>query len=126
MKDRRKKERIKFPWKSFLKEFGINERMIADFLGLERRTIAAYRKRGSVPAEYFPQIIGMTKETAADLSRWVAYDLGVLQQLLGCTKKALADELETSAPNISNWQKRGQIPRTYLEKVREIAKKAPF
>lgn len=124
MTGRPKKIRRRFAWRAFFKKFRINERMSADFVGVERRTIARWRRRGSVPVEHFARLQTMTERKAKELRawQWVRCDLALLQKRLGCNQEALAKKLGTSGPNVKNWKTQHRIPRAYLEKIRALRK----
>ncbi len=116
------KKRQRFAWRKFLKEFKINERMAGDFFGVERRTIATWRRRGSIPVECLARVEEMNEAEAKKLHRWVDYDSAELQARLGYNEVTLARALSTSAPNVSNWKKQGRIPKKYLNAVLELAR----
>lgn len=116
------KKRRKFGWRKFLKEFRINERMAADFFGVERRTIAKWRGLRSIPVEHLTRLEEMNEAEAEKLRRWVECDLAALQARLSYNEVTLAHALNTSAPNVRNWKKQKRIPRTYLDAVLTLEK----
>lgn len=114
------RERRKYDLQTFLVRHGISQRILAELLGICRSVVSAWILDGKVPLIYLSRICKLTKTEITAKAKWMPFNLKKFRLKWHLTKRQLAKELETSLPNIRNWENAGRIPRAYLQEIRTL------
>lgn len=119
----RKSRKRKYDLTAFLKKKGINQRILAELLDVSHPLVSEWANDGNVPLTWLARIVRLTKTEIDAKAKWKDFDVFEFRLKWDLTIAQLARELETSQPNVRNWEDAARVPRAYLEKIRKTAKR---
>lgn len=119
-----KKRMRKYDFGRFMRHRGINTRIVAKLLFVSKETARQWKQNGEIPIEYLPELRALTKKNTEPERKWAEYDLAELRDALGASKTDMADLLTVNLPSINYWEKRLQVPRRFMPRIRELERES--